>query len=98
MKGNDALGEVDARKTPKAHKCKHLRASVETGAAALHQSDHPKDSHGAHQGRDVPDALLDAAVKRLMQQDMSAWQAFEQACRELGGEVVEEGPDSSCRH
>jgi len=33
-----------------------------------------------------------------MQQDMSAWQAFEQACRELGGEVVEEGPDSSCRH
>jgi len=77
---------------------KHLRASVETGAAALQQSDHPKDSHGAHQGRDVPDALLDAAVKRLMHQDMSAWQAFEQACRELGGELVEEGPDSSCRH
>lgn len=75
----------------------HLRTNVENGAAALHQADHPKDSHGAHQDHDVPDALLDAAVKRWLEQGMSDWQAFEQACRDLGGDVVEEGPDSSCR-
>ena len=74
-----------------------LRERVESEAAALQQANSPKDSHGEQEMRTVPDLLLDAAVRHHLSEGLSDWLAFEQACAELGGQVIEEGPESSCR-
>ena len=74
-----------------------LRDQVESEAAALQQANSPKDSHGEQEMRTIPDLLLDAAVKHHLSEGLSDWLAFKQACIELGGQVIEEGPESSCR-
>lgn len=62
----------------------------------LSRRERDHDGHGA-----VPHAVpvidLDARVQERIAAGMSEWQAFEAACRELGGRVVESGPDSSCQ-
>jgi hypothetical protein len=45
----------------------------------------------------VPGAQLEAAVQKHLARGLDEWQAFEKGCRELGGRVVEAGPESACR-
>ena len=40
---------------------------------------------------------LNTAVQEKLKQGMEAWTAFESGCRSLGGQVVEDGPESFCR-
>jgi hypothetical protein len=41
-------------------------------------------------------AQLDAEVGRRIAAGMDEWKAFESACRDLGGKVVEAGPETAC--
>ena len=72
-----------------------VRQRVQKGLAALRGRDREHDAHGALP-HTVDSARLDALVQRRIAAGMEEWQAFEQACRELGGKVVEAGPDSAC--
>jgi hypothetical protein len=36
-------------------------------------------------------------VQQRIAAGMDEWQAFQEACRELGGKVVEAGPESACQ-
>ena len=45
----------------------------------------------------VPADRLDALVQRRIAGGMDEWKAFQEACGELGGRVVEAGPESSCQ-
>jgi len=45
----------------------------------------------------VPADRLDALVQRRIAGGMDEWQAFREACNELGGRVVEAGPESACQ-
>lgn len=73
-----------------------LRRQVQTGVARLDQEHHEHDSHGALPTT-VPAAQLDALVRRRIAAGMDDWQAFRLSCQELGGKVVEAGPDSACQ-
>jgi hypothetical protein len=72
------------------------RQQVNQGLARLRRQDQQRDSHGALP-HSVPTDQLDAAVQRRIAAGVEEWQAFEQACRELGGRVVEAGPESACQ-
>ncbi len=74
-----------------------LRKQVEAGIEGLRQRDHGEhDSHGGL-GSNVPEAQLNRLVDQKLQQGLDDWQAFSQACAELGGQVVEDGPETTCR-
>lgn len=78
-------------------KAKPLRQQVDTAVAGLRAKDEEHHSHGelAHT---VPTAQLDALVRRHIEQGgMNEWTAFETACRQLGGRVVEAGPETACQ-
>lgn len=72
------------------------QARVRRGLASLKGDERQHDSHGA-----LPHAVnsdrLDSLVRRRIAAGVEEWQAFEQACQELGGRVVEAGPDSACQ-
>ena len=72
------------------------RQRVQQGIARLTARDDEHDSHGALP-HEVPGAQLDAAVQKHLASGLDEWQAFETACRELGGRVEEAGPESACR-
>jgi tetratricopeptide (TPR) repeat protein len=75
-----------------------LRRQVEQGIAGLRRQD--EANHDAHSGgleSNVPQDQLDALVTARIARGMDDWQAFSSACRELGGQVVEAGPDTVCR-
>lgn len=75
-----------------------LRRQVERGIAALkdsHEREH--DSHGGALESNLPQEQLNALVNRNLARGMDDWQAFSAACRELGGKVVEAGPETACR-
>jgi hypothetical protein len=72
------------------------RQQVNQGLASLRRQDQQRDSHGALP-HSVPTDQLDAAVQRRIAAGADEWQAFEQACRELGGRIVEAGPESACQ-
>ena len=77
---------------------KELRRQVEQGIAGLreeHEREH--DVHGGHLESNVPAERLNDLIGKKMAQGMDDWQAFSAACRELGGRVVEEGPETVCR-
>ena len=74
-----------------------LRTDVSRQAAAMQRSNQPKDSHRDSGDQPISDAELDAAVQRHLSLGLSAWQAFELGCSELGGQVLEHGPESSCQ-
>ena len=74
-----------------------LRTDVSRQAAAMQRSNQPKDSHRDSGDQPISDAELDAAVQRHLSLGLSAWQAFELGCSELGGQVLEQGPESSCQ-
>ncbi len=74
-----------------------LQADVRRQAAAMGRSNQPKDSHRDSGDQPISDAELDAAVQRHLSLGLSDWQAFELGCSELGGQVMEQGPESSCQ-
>ena len=74
-----------------------LRTDVSRQAAVMQRSNQPKDSHRDSGDQPISDAELDAAVQRHLSLGLSAWQAFELGCSELGGQVLEQGPESSCQ-
>jgi hypothetical protein len=45
----------------------------------------------------VPPERLNQLITEKMARGLDDWQAFSAACRELGGKVVEAGPETSCR-
>jgi hypothetical protein len=73
-----------------------VRRRVQQGIERLKGADREHDVHG-DLPHTVPVAQLDAAVQRRIAAGMNDWTAFEQACKELGGRIVEAGPDSSCQ-
>lgn len=75
-----------------------LRRTVEKGIEGLrgaHDQEH--DAHGGELESNVPAERLNALISQKLAQGMDDWQAFSSACRELGGRVVEEGPETVCR-
>lgn len=72
-----------------------LRARVDRKLAALGREHQDHDGHGAVP-HSVPVDDLDARVRKRIAAGQSEWQAFEAACREMGGRVVEAGPDTAC--
>lgn len=73
-----------------------LRRTVETAIDALKdQEEH--HNHGELPSHTVPSAELNKAVQRRIREGMESWQAFETGCADVGGRVVEEGPESLCR-
>lgn len=73
-----------------------VRLRVQNGIATLRGEEREHDSHGALP-HTVPAVRLDALVQKRIAAGMDEWKAFEAACRELGGQVVEAGPDSACQ-
>ena len=90
----DALNRIDHPwwKTKSAA----VRRRVDQDIARLKGAEREHDAHG-ELPHTVPVARLDAAVQRRIAAGMDDWRAFEQACKELGGRIVEAGPDSSCQ-
>jgi hypothetical protein len=72
------------------------RRRVSEGLARLRREDQQQDSHGEIP-HTVPAADLDRQVRRRIAAGMDEWQAFQEACRQLGGRVVEAGPESACQ-
>ena len=77
---------------------KELRQQVQQGIASLRrQEDKEHEGHSETNPSNVSIAELDALISRKIAAGMDDGQAFERACRELGGKVVETGPESACR-
>ena len=77
---------------------KVLRQQVQLGIASLRrQEDKQHEGHGETNPSNVPLAEFDALVSGKIAAGMDDGQAFERACKELGGKVVETGPESACR-
>jgi tetratricopeptide (TPR) repeat protein len=75
-----------------------LRRQVEQGIEGLrgaHEREH--DVHGGQLESNVPAERLNDLISQKLARGMDDWQAFSSACRELGGRVVEEGPETVCR-
>ncbi|MEB3322266.1 MAG: hypothetical protein VKI81_05530 [Synechococcaceae cyanobacterium] len=90
----DALNRIDhpwwqKRSAP-------LRRQVQEGLAKLAGAQKERDVHGGLP-HTVPAESLDALVQKRIASGMDEWQAFQEACRELGGRIVEAGPESACQ-
>jgi len=73
-----------------------LRQQVKQELEQLKGKDREHDSHGSLP-HTVSEQKLDALVERRIAAGMNEWKAFQEACRELGGRVVEAGPESACQ-
>lgn len=75
---------------------KQVQARVDRGINSLEGKEREHDEHGA-----IPHTVNSDALDRLVQRHIAAGledgQAFLRACRELGGRVIEAGPDSACK-
>lgn len=71
-----------------------LRNNVEAALAKIEKQ--RVDAHGP-----LPYAIPTKRLDQLVQQRVAAgvpeWQAFSEACRALGGRLVEEGPEATCQ-
>lgn len=74
-----------------------LQRKVEAAIRSPSVAEHKHDSHGDATPGSVPSKELDAAVQRHLKSGLDDWTAFTKACRDLGGTVVESGPESACR-
>ncbi|MDM7936540.1 MAG: hypothetical protein QUV06_03685 [Cyanobium sp. CZS 48M] len=74
-----------------------LREQVDQAIAGLKSKEQEHHSHGDQPIDSVPIASLDAAVQRQLATGVDEWTAFTKACAELGGRVVESGPETTCR-
>jgi hypothetical protein len=75
---------------------KSLRTTIETAIDARKDSEE-HHNHGDLPAHTVPQADLDKAVQARIAAGMEPWQAFLSGCKDVGGRVVEEGPESLCR-
>ena len=92
----DALNRID-HPWWKQHS-QPLRQAVNRGIEGLRgREEHEHSSHGGAPVSNVPADQLEALVNQKIAQGMDDWQAFNSACRDLGGKVVEAGPESACR-
>ena len=73
-----------------------LQAKVQKGIEGLSVQEREHDAHG-QLPHTVPSAQLDAQVRQRISQGMDEWSAFQEACRALGGQVVEAGPETACQ-
>jgi tetratricopeptide (TPR) repeat protein len=75
-----------------------LRRQVEQGIEGLRSGEQREhDVHGGSLSSNVPTERLNDLINQKLAQGMDDWQAFSTACRELGGRVVEAGPETACR-
>jgi hypothetical protein len=74
-----------------------LRRQVEEGIAGLKSKEKQHNTHGDSSVSSVPLANLDRAVQRNIGLGLDDWTAFTKACKELGGKVVEAGPETGCQ-
>lgn len=67
--------------------------------AAIKSQGLKKDNtiHGDGPSHTVSEKKLDSAVTARINQGQDAWSAFQAACADLGGRVVETGPESLCQ-
>lgn len=91
----DALNRID-HPWWKRHSA-DLRSQVTKGIKSLRPGEGDHNTHGNRLPTTVPVEQLDAAVRRHIAQGMDDFKAFQAACRELGGKVVESGPESACQ-
>ena len=73
-----------------------VRRQLEQEMARLKDEDAEHDGHGSLP-HSVPVAQLDALVQKKLAAGLGEWQAFRSACADLGGRVVEAGPDTACQ-
>ena len=92
----DALNRIDHPwwKRHTQTQRKQVTKGIE-GLRSAHERQH--NSHGGELESNVPADQLDALVNQKIAQGMDDWKAFSSACRDLGGKVVEAGPESACR-
>ena len=72
------------------------RETINAAIAALGASQEHLQ-HGSRHEDVIEGEALDQAVLDKLQQGLEAWSAFEAGCQSLGGNVVEDGPESFCR-
>lgn len=70
-----------------------LRKSIEKNLAKVEQA--RVETHGPLPYA-IPREKLDALVRRRVEAGVPDWQAFGEACRALGGRVVDGGPEATC--
>ncbi|MEX0589349.1 MAG: hypothetical protein WD136_08845 [Cyanobium sp.] len=73
-----------------------LKAKVQKGIQGLAGKEREHDAHG-QLPHTVPADQLDAQVQLRIARGMDEWSAFQEACRALGGKVVEAGPETACQ-
>ncbi|MCP9849115.1 hypothetical protein [Cyanobium sp. Morenito 9A2] len=91
----DALNRIDQPWWKERSKA--LRQQVNAGLLTLKSKDEDHHSHEGALPSNVPLDQLDAAVRRHIAQGMDDFKAFKLGCRDLGGKVVESGPESACQ-
>ena len=90
----DALNRIDHPWWNRQSKA--LRQTVEAGINRLKGQEREHDSHGSLP-HTVSSDQLDIQVQQRIAKGLDEWTAFQDACRALGGTVVEAGPESACR-
>lgn len=73
-----------------------VRESVQDGINALQGVEREHDGHG-NLPHTVSVEALDQAVQERITEGMDAWSAYQAACKELGGRVIEAGPETGCQ-
>ena len=73
-----------------------LRRRLQAILKRLEAAHKEHDGHGSLPTT-VPLQQLDALVRRRIAAGMDDWQAFRLSCQELGGQLVEAGPDTACQ-
>lgn len=93
----EALDAVNQLDHPwwRAH-AKPLQDEIVTATQALAVQGLGRDGHDGRVRHNVPVADLDRRVRLHLTRSGDAWHAYVQACRELGGVVVNYGPESVC--
>ena len=73
-----------------------VRQRLEQGMSSLKGAEREHESHG-----ELPHGVDPQKLDRIVQQHVAAgmdeWKAFEAGCKQLGGRVVESGPETTCQ-
>ena len=74
-----------------------LQEEIVTATEALSGQGIGRDGHDGRTSHNVPLADLDRRIRLHRTRNADDWQAYIEACHELGGVVVNYGPESVCR-